>query len=48
MGMVKVNNIPFLATTSKVMKLGSATELINTKTMIVSALLVLVDVYTTR
>ena len=48
MGVVKVNTIPFLATTSKVMKLGSATELINTKKIIVSALLVLVDIYTTR
>ena len=43
---VKVNGIPFLATISRVIKLGSATELPNCKVeSIISALLVVVDIY---
>ena len=44
MDVVKVNGIPFLVTISRVIKLGSATELVNTKIpTIVSALLVIMD-----
>ena len=46
---VKVNGIPFLATISRVIKLGSATELPNCKVeSIMSALLVVVDIYISR
>ena len=49
MDVVKVNGIPFLATISRVIKLGSVTELLNTKKpFIVSALLVIVNIYTAR
>jgi len=49
MDVVKVNGVPFLATVSRVIKLGSAIELVDTKIgSIVSALLVIVDTYTTR
>ena len=43
---VNINGIPFLATISRVIKLGSATELINTKVgSIVKVLLVIINVY---
>ena len=46
---VKVNGIPFLVTISRVIKLGSATELVDTKIpTIVSALLVIMDQYKVR
>ena len=46
---VKINGIPFLSTISRVVKLGSATELPNCKVeSIVSALLVIIDTYIAR
>ena len=49
MAVVKINGISFLATISRVIKLGLATELPNTKVLsIVSAQLVIVNTYTTR
>ena len=46
---VQVNGIPFLSTVSKAVKLGTCTELSNTKVpMIVAALLVVVDTYKSR
>ena len=49
MDVVKVNGVPFLSTISRVVKVGSATELPNCKTeSIVSALLVIIDTYIAR
>ena len=49
MDVVKVNGIPFLATISRVIKLGSATKLPDTKVgPIVSALITIVNVYVAR
>ena len=49
MDVVKVNGIPFLVTISRVVKLGLAAELINTKMLtIVSALLIIMGQYKAR
>ena len=49
MDVVKINGIPFLGTISRIIKLGSATELPNTKIdTIVSALVVVIDQYKSR
>ena len=49
MDMVKVNCIPFLATISRVIKLGSATKLPDMKVgSIVSALITIANVYVAR
>ena len=49
MDVVTVNGIPFLATISRVIKLGSATELSNTKIATIDqALLVVINTYTRR
>ena len=49
MDIVKVNGIPFLTTISRVIKLGTATELPDTKApTIVKALLVIVNMYLAR
>ena len=49
MDVVKVNGVLFLVTTSRIIKLGSTTELKGTKiATIVSALLVIMDQYNTR
>ena len=49
MDVVKVNDVPFSATISRTIKLGSATELQDTKIKtIVTALLVIIRIYTQR
>lgn len=49
MDVVKVNCILVLTTRSRVVKLGTPTELLNTKTTpIMSAVLVIVDIHITR
>ena len=49
MYVVKINGIPFLSTVFRVVKLGTCTELLNTKIeTIVAVLLVIVDTYMSR
>ena len=46
---VRINGIPFLSTISIIIKLGTCTELLDTKTeTIVPALLVVIDTYISR
>ena len=49
MDAVKINGIPFLSTISRVIKLGTCTELSNKKLpTIVAELLIVIDTYTSR
>ena len=49
MDVVKINIIPFLSNVSRVLNLGTYTELLDTKVpSIIAALIVVVDTYTSR